>query len=548
MTFYLQDASNGRARAAANTLANADGQSPVFLADCKIEHGGHFAHAARRVTIQSLLSEQSMLADRYKLSLTEELRHYESCIDVHDLPGIFHYWTNTHILPKLLPFGFSSPAQMFAQYLQEQCDLEPNRSKRFVSLGCGNCDLEITLALQLQRQLQAQGRDSDFIFDCLDVNPAMLERGRAAAEEKGIGGCLSFIHADLNTWSPAAEYDAAIANQSLHHVVNLEHLCERVRDSLRPDGSFVISDMIGRNGHQRWPEALAIVHEFWQGLPPSYRFNRNALRYEDLFEDFDCSGEGFEGVRAQDILPVLLANFEFRVFIPFGNVIDPFVDRSFGPNFDPSIRWDREFIDAVHARDEAEISAGRLTPTHILAVAGTKAGTKAAMPRQVVEASVRAPDRVVTPEQPAPRVTVFSAGPHGMQRELERACARLNDSADRIRQLTAWASELEATLQTRTAAFLNLESEFEKRTEWALDLDRQMQARTEWALNLDAELKGRTAWALQLQTELEKKTLRAEQLEREIRERPRLRTIVAAAIRDRLTRVLRTAGLRRELN
>ena len=42
----------------------------------------------------------------------------------------------------------------------------------------------------------------------------------------------------------------------------------------------------------------------------------------------------FEGIRAQDILPLLVERFTFDEFIGFGNVIDPFVDRSFGPNFD----------------------------------------------------------------------------------------------------------------------------------------------------------------------------------------------------------------------
>ena len=47
------------------------------------------------------------------------------------------------------------------------------------------------------------------------------------------------------------EYDAVIANQSLHHVTNLEGLFDAIRHSLHPTGVFVTSDMIGRNGHDR---------------------------------------------------------------------------------------------------------------------------------------------------------------------------------------------------------------------------------------------------------------------------------------------------------
>jgi hypothetical protein len=91
-------------------------------------------------------------------------------------------------------------------------------------------------------------------------------------------------------------------------------------------------------------------------------------RHEELHEYWDCSIAGFEGIRAQDILPLLLVRFEFELFIGYGNLVDPFIDRSFGPHFDANAAWDRDFIDRVHARDEAEMLAGRITPTHRIAV------------------------------------------------------------------------------------------------------------------------------------------------------------------------------------
>ena len=84
---------------------------------------------------------------------------------------------------------------------------------------------------------------------------------------------LVFVEADFNTWIASKQYAAVIANQSLHHVLELEHLFDQVKGSLRPDGYFVASDMIGRNGHQRWPEALAEVQRFWRDLPKEYRWN-----------------------------------------------------------------------------------------------------------------------------------------------------------------------------------------------------------------------------------------------------------------------------------
>lgn len=188
------------------------------------------------------------------------------------------------------------------------------------------------------------------------------------ASRDGISGLIEPCQGDFNAWFPLRDYDIVMANQSLHHVLKLENLFDSVRNSLKDDGRFVISDMIGRNGHMRWPEALEVVHEFWRQLPGGYRYNHQLQRYEDLYENWDCSKEGFEGIRSQDILPLLSERFSFEFFLGFGNVIDPFVDRAFGPNFWPEAKWDRDFIDRVHARDELEINAGRIKPTHMLAV------------------------------------------------------------------------------------------------------------------------------------------------------------------------------------
>ena len=158
-----------------------------------------------------------------------------------------------------------------------------------------------------------------------------------------------------------------VANSSLHHVLNLEGLLENVRYSLAPTGFFVTSDTIGRNGHMRWPEALSIVHEYWRELPREYTYNHLLRRYEEVYDNWDCSNEGFEGIRAQDILPLLIDKFHFDFFVPFGNVIDPFIDRGFGHNFKVENPWDTAFIDRVHARNEAEMIRGAIKPTHIVA-------------------------------------------------------------------------------------------------------------------------------------------------------------------------------------
>jgi SAM-dependent methyltransferase len=298
----------------------------------------------------------------YRLRVAVEKANYESVEQVHDLPAIFHYWSNKYLAPKLTSLGFGSPDEFFVQELQRSWARSPG-PKRFVSLGVGNCDAETRIA----RALLDTGQ-RDFTIECVDINPTMLRRGVDHARRAGVEPHIVPVEADFNVWTPAVGYDCVMANQSLHHVLELEHLFESVSTAVGEHGRFVIYDIIGRNGHMRWPEAAAVVERFWSELPPSYRYNRLQRRHEERFLDWDHSVSGFEGVRAQDILPLLVSRFRFELFLGFSNAIDPFVDRAFGHHFDPANPRDTHLIDRIEAEDERLIRAGGLTPTHMFAI------------------------------------------------------------------------------------------------------------------------------------------------------------------------------------
>lgn len=297
----------------------------------------------------------------YRFRISLEQATYADVEEVHDLPDIFHYWSNKYLLPKCQAFGFSHPDELFVNHLEAA--LRESSQRRFISIGSGNCDMEVRLA----KTLKARGH-GDFVIECLDINLTMLERGQELAKREGVEGMIAPLRGDFNLWRPQHAYGVVIANQSLHHVVELEHLFDAVKDAIGADGRFVTADMIGRNGHQRWPEALALIQELWKDLPKEQRYNRLLGRQEDKFLDWDYSISGFEGIRAQDILPLLVERFHFQMFLPFGNLIDPFTDRAFGYNFDAKSERDRVFIDRVHACDEEEMLAGRIKPTHMMAV------------------------------------------------------------------------------------------------------------------------------------------------------------------------------------
>lgn len=468
-------------------------------------------------------------ASSYAARLHVEKSIYHDCLDVHELPAIFHYWSNRYVRPKLEALGFSTPDEMFRKYAAERC--RGSGRKRLVSVGSGNCELEIALALHLR----AMGC-GEFVIDCLELNPAMLERGRNAAAGAGAGDHLNFVQMDLNEWTASEEYDVAIANQTLHHVLNLENLFDQIGRSLKPGGALITADMIGRNGHLRWPEALDIVQEFWRKLPPSYRFNRRFGRYEESFEDWDCSVGNFEGIRAQDILPLLLGRFHFELFVAYANVIDPFVDRTYGMNFDAAAAWDREFIDQVNGRDEKEIAAGRIKPTHMLAVLGKDPGVPTVYRESLTpEFCLRDPSRVVV-STGVPGGYEWAAWPHNPQREVEIVCRleeRLKETNALVEERTAWAYRLDQEIDRAWRRIQELDKELERHAGWAKGLDREIDRarlrikelegevieRTDWAMRLEREWQERTDWALSLEQELKECSERVLLLQRELKER-----------------------------
>jgi hypothetical protein len=45
-------------------------------------------------------------------------------------------------------------------------------------------------------------------------------------------------------------------------------------------------------------------------MPPEKRFNNQLKTSWEEFENWDCSGEGFEGIRSEDILKFLFKYFD----------------------------------------------------------------------------------------------------------------------------------------------------------------------------------------------------------------------------------------------
>ena len=204
----------------------------------------------------------------YSTKIRQEIDYFKDKTELHELPAIFHYWSNKYLRPRCESLGFSNPNDFYVQYIERAARNRLGDVCRILSIGAGNCDTEVNLAkILVEKGVQ------NFHFDCLELNPHMLARGRQVAAAHHVSERFGFIETDINHWQTEHTYPIVIASESLHHVVDLETLFDKLHAALDDRGFILTNDMIGRNGHMRWPEALEIVSALWVTLDDRHKWN-----------------------------------------------------------------------------------------------------------------------------------------------------------------------------------------------------------------------------------------------------------------------------------
>ncbi|MCB1820275.1 MAG: methyltransferase domain-containing protein, partial [Candidatus Competibacteraceae bacterium] len=285
------------------------------------------------------------------------------------IPAIFTYWASKFLSPRLREVFLEADISLI--FAKEIHDCYINWSKlhcsvkggfRILSLGSGDCTTEIAVC----KHLLEFGMQFEFV--CTDLNPEVMEFASKCAHQENLGNTITFHVLNLNKDFLDAEYHCVIANHSLHHFVELEKIFDNVKRNLDNHGYFIISDMIGCNGHARWPEALVFVEQLWELVPLSKRIHTRSGCIHEKYINYDCTiSDPYEGIRAQDILQLLLDRFFFAKFVGHGNIIDVFIDRIYGNNFSPDCEEDRRFIDYVEKLNTTLIDMGIVKPTAMFA-------------------------------------------------------------------------------------------------------------------------------------------------------------------------------------
>jgi SAM-dependent methyltransferase len=293
------------------------------------------------------------LTERIAFTLTPQ---YQS----DTLPPIFDYWSSLYLSPAAKAFGIETPEAFYLDHILEKCQ-QKDRHVRVLSVGCGTATMEMELAERLRQAGHCVS------FACMDFNPALMKSATMVASERGLSNGVRFDVFDCNDPFELPEHDVIVVNQFFHHVTELEVFCRSLCRSLAQDGVVVTSDVVGRNGHQLWPSALDQVNHFWSQLPPEKTFDRHTGKQESQYRSIDHAAYSNEGVRAQDVVACLMAEFDFDQFLTFGGAIMPFVERRVGFNFHPDIEQDRKLIRTFGAIDQVALEEGLYPPVNMIA-------------------------------------------------------------------------------------------------------------------------------------------------------------------------------------
>ncbi len=160
-----------------------------------------------------------------------ETKHYDELIaiesrhwgEVRQDPQNPQIWHD----PKLFEIFFGNE---YRHFLERSITNGP----RVLELGCGEGSLTL--------ELTSHGMD----LTAIDLSAARIDRARTRAKGLNLQIEPNWIVADLNTFAlPKNSFDAIVAHDSLHHILQLGHLCEEVTRALKPGGHFIVMDYVG---------------------------------------------------------------------------------------------------------------------------------------------------------------------------------------------------------------------------------------------------------------------------------------------------------------
>ena len=234
---------------------------------------------------------------------------------------------------------------------------------RALSLGCGFGVIERVL------------RRCDYcqLIHGVDLAEGAIEGAKKAAQEEGLDG-LTYEVGDLNTAKlPKETYDVVYVHAALHHVFQLEHVLDQIKQTLKPGGLFVVYEYIGPSQMQFPRRDLELADVFLNAIPERYRSSmrkRKGIKKEALRLSLDAmnSSDPSESIRAGEIVPLTASRFEVRHFRYVGGTLLLLIFSEIAGNFKEDDAEVMPLVKALIALDNFLIDNKVLPSYHVYMV------------------------------------------------------------------------------------------------------------------------------------------------------------------------------------
>lgn len=243
-------------------------------------------------------------------------------------------------------------------FFSETQKLLAGQSKiKALTLACG----DMTGEYALLRKLGATS------IDAYDV----AEGKREEFFEKIYDGSIKIDYkiADVNKVTlPASQYDIVYLQHAYHHIEQIDRLAAQIRQTLTPNGLFLLNDYIGPNFLQRSKAQRAITRRIWSILPERLRINPQGKILNDIHIPPKSSLSPCEAINAEQILPALKHHFNFEHVSLHGGLLFPLFN-GFSQNYKQE---DDLFIRSMWEMDKLLTEKGILEPNFIRAIMRAK--------------------------------------------------------------------------------------------------------------------------------------------------------------------------------
>lgn len=241
--------------------------------------------------------------------------HWSQMVTKHNTP--FH-WTDSKLIMNYINQNISGDKNIgWLGYACQKYLIKNNVGvDKGLSIGCGTGALE-RQCLQLKACQKMEG---------FDIAPNAIEEAIKLSKQHSLDSINYEIKDIENLKLEKNSYDVVFASSSIHHIKNLEHLFEEIKNSLKKNGYFIMLEYVGPNQFQFSAKVVDMINLILSILSPEYRkSSQNPTKLKEKFtvtpikwmNEHDPS----EAIRSSEIVPIISNYFTMIEKKDFGGSI-----------------------------------------------------------------------------------------------------------------------------------------------------------------------------------------------------------------------------------